>query len=80
MLSQDKCLPIAYKCLGFTVLFVLGKYSGFYMVFICNQETITTADTFPKVPINLKPRVLHTPHLYSDWVGQREGGCGPGHL
>lgn len=31
MLSQDKCLPIAYKCLHFTVLFVLEKYCGFKM-------------------------------------------------
>lgn len=38
MLSQDKCLPIAYKCLGFTVLFVLEKYCGFKTVFIWHGE------------------------------------------
>lgn len=44
MLSQDKCLPIAYKCLGFTVLFVLEKYcGGFRMVFIWPQEAINTS-------------------------------------
>lgn len=44
MLSQDKCLPTAYKCLGFTVLFVLEKYcGGFKMVFMWHQEGINTA-------------------------------------
>lgn len=47
MLSQDKCLPIAYKCLGFTVLFVLEKYCGFTAVFIWHREPISTIRSCP---------------------------------
>lgn len=41
MLSQDKCLPIAYKCLSFTVLFVLERHCAFKMLFIHYLETVS---------------------------------------
>ena len=44
MLSQDNCLPIAYKCPGFTVLFVPKKYcGGFKVVFTWGQEATSTS-------------------------------------
>ena len=76
MLSQDKCLPIAYKCLGFTVLFVLEKYcGGFKMVFIWHQEAINTSLSCSH-PLPRKPGL---PPGASAWghrtpgFGQREG-------
>lgn len=41
MLSQDKCLPIAYKCLSFTVLFVLERHCVFKMLFIHCLEIVS---------------------------------------
>lgn len=75
MLSQDKCLPIAYKCLCFSVLFVPKKYPGFKVVFIWHREIIgpgrscrwaTGADT-----LGLRLMVAHIPvsaHSQS-WAG-----------
>jgi hypothetical protein len=82
MLSQDKCLPIAYKCLSFTVLFVLEKYYGFNTVFIWHRETIITsriANSFTQgsqdFPSDLRPRDgMHASSLLRMGVGYgREG-------
>ena len=55
MLSQDNCLPIAYKCPGFTVLFVPEKYcGGFKVVFIWGQEATSTSASFSR-PLLRKP-------------------------
>lgn len=68
MLSQDKCLPIAYKCLGFTVLFVLEKYCGFKTVFIWLQEIISTSRSCLQ-PLRRRPRGI---------VPVSVSACGPG--
>lgn len=43
MLSQDKCLPIACKCLGFTVLFVLEESRGFTQYFSGTETLLPRA-------------------------------------
>lgn len=61
MLSQDKWLPIAYKCLGFTVLFVLQTYcGGFNVVFIWHQEAINAGLSCSQ-PLLRKPGHLPPP-------------------
>lgn len=74
MLSQDKCLPIAYKCLGFTVQFVLEKYYSFKMVFVWYRETVNTSQScpqpLPRMP-TLPPGASHRPTR-----GQAKGGIG----
>ena len=72
MLSQDNCLPIAYKCPSFTVLFVPEKYcGGFKVVFIWGQEA-TSASPSCSRPLLRKPG--SPPHQGP----QRGDHCTPG--
>lgn len=82
MLSQDKCLPIAYKCLGFTVLFVLEKYCVFKMLFIHppsgnRQHGPALPTASPKedrtASFSSGLWVAHTSHLCLPTVGHRDG-------
>lgn len=74
MLSQDKCLPIAYKCLGFTVLFVLEKYCGFKTVFIWHREIINTSRSCLQ-PLRRRPRGIAPTSVCTHRLGR---GSRPG--